>query len=238
MKIFYTVNEGLFLLDEKSGHGLLVDGIHRGSALGFSDTPESLLRYMTEKKGICSHVDALVFTHPHEDHYAPDMIPDIYRDKVHLAWEMAEGDLTLSPAALTGSAEKAEKSGAVRPKMTIFRTRHEGEAYREVPHASLFIRLGGKTVFLPADADLISCRENIPSGKKADYLFLNPYQALSPVCEAYLRELSPERVFLYHRPYRIYPGSAYDNLARLAVRRYPISLPELEEIPPMTWIEN
>lgn len=67
MSIFYSVNSGVYLWDGKSG--VLVDGLHHGPEVGFSETPPILCKQLLRQEGLFAHLDGLLFTHLHPDHY-------------------------------------------------------------------------------------------------------------------------------------------------------------------------
>ena len=69
LQIYHSVNEGLYLWNGTSG--LLIDGLHRGREIGFSDTSEQYICMMRQGRSFFAKPNDLLFTHIHEDHYDP-----------------------------------------------------------------------------------------------------------------------------------------------------------------------
>ena len=67
LQIYHSVNEGLYLWNGTSG--LLIDGLHRGREIGFSDTSEQYICMMRQGRSFFAKPNDLLFTHIHEDHY-------------------------------------------------------------------------------------------------------------------------------------------------------------------------
>jgi hypothetical protein len=75
-KIFHTVNSGLCFSNAEES--LLIDVFHNGKRLGFSPTPEKLIRQMKKHEGMFATAPDLAFTHLHEDHYDPNWYGSFY----------------------------------------------------------------------------------------------------------------------------------------------------------------
>jgi len=67
LDVICTVNAGLYLWNGKTG--LFVDAMHKGKNLGFSDTPEEIVRQMVNHEGLFERKNDFLFTHIHEDHF-------------------------------------------------------------------------------------------------------------------------------------------------------------------------
>ena len=61
LQIYHSVNEGLYLWNGTSG--LLIDGLHRGREIGFSDTSEQYICMMRQGRSFFAKPNDLLFTH-------------------------------------------------------------------------------------------------------------------------------------------------------------------------------
>ena len=83
LQIYHSVNAGLYISSETTG--LLIDGIHLGKEVGFSDMPASLFETIRRRQGIFSNLSALVFSHLHPDHFDGERVGQLLREQPFLA---------------------------------------------------------------------------------------------------------------------------------------------------------
>ena len=74
LQIYHSVNESLYLWNGTSG--LLIDGLHRGREIGFSDTSEQYICMMRQGRNFFAKPNDLLFTHIHEDHYDQALVDE------------------------------------------------------------------------------------------------------------------------------------------------------------------
>jgi L-ascorbate metabolism protein UlaG (beta-lactamase superfamily) len=235
--IFHTVNAGLYLWDGHSG--LLIDGIHDGIEQGFSPMPPFLTKNLNRKTGIFSHVDGLLFTHYHPDHYQPG--------GVHRLMCAANSPALCGPGLLQYCTKidyihsdmyRIELAGS---KIFAKRTIHDGERFINDPHQSYLIQNQSDSIFIagdarlsPADAEAFRMVHDGPVACG----FFNLFQLASPEGHAFMNILKPERVFLYHLPFKENDRFHYRSLARQVAHNKPASLPAAEILPHMQWIDH
>lgn len=202
LRIYHTVNEGLYLWNGKSG--LLIDALHRGKRLGFSDTPERYIWMMRHEKNFFTKPNDLLFTHLHEDHFDPELVDDFlerYPDRIVYAPGLDRNNV--QPVVLEHGIARLQIE---EYEIYAFSTEHDGQAYVDCPHCSYLIRCGDECIWISGDAKLdvslagkiqryASCQNCISDA------FVMIYQISSRSGRDFLKALAPERIWLYHLPY-------------------------------------
>lgn len=236
-RIFHTVNAGLYLWNH--GTGILIDGIHTGAETGFSTMPPTLTDALHRHTGLFAHTDALLFTHLHNDHFNR---PLLLKALEHTPQPMVYGPLlpesSIAPRQLAPGLCGMELGQA---RALAMETVHDGRMYQDVRHDSFLLQLRGESIFVAGDAILAPEQAQTLKdfcGAPTAAAFINVYHAASAAAQAFLRSLAPERVFLYHLPFQEDDAYHYYNTARQVARRWPDSLPPLEALPLMSWVDN
>lgn len=235
--VFHSVNSGLYLWDGENG--LLVDGIHQGREEGCSPMPEFLSMQMRRGSGLFAHLNGLLFTHLHRDHYDPARVHCLLREHPELPFYTPGSHC--GPTAVC-SVRRGECTVRMGSAYILARnTVHDGERFRGDAHQSYLIRMGGETFFIAGDAALTPEDAAAFSGfygGEVDAGFFNLYQLSSPQGQDFLRILCPRRIFLEHLPFREDDRFHYRSLARQAARSLPEDLPRVEILPHMSWIDG
>lgn len=236
-EIFHSVNAGLYFWN--GGKGVLVDGIHRGIEEGLSLMPEFLVGQLHQRAGLFAHLDLLLFTHLHPDHYDPQLTAQLRRNQPQLPVlgpELQQGDVLVRP--IRAGLRQARARGIC---LLAEDTEHDGAAFQGTPHQSYLLDLNGEIFFIAGDAALCpSDAEDLRDfyGRPVAGAFFNLYQLASPGGQDFIRRLAPERVFLYHLPFPQDDSCHYRQLARQAVKRYPGDLPPVEQLQHMAWLDG
>ena len=137
--MFHSVNSGLFFCDGKNG--LLVDGIHQGREEGCSPMPDFLSLQLRKNTGLFAHLTGVLFTHLHHDHYDEDGLESLLHGRPDLPVygpRLRRGGAPVRP--IRANLRTVRMGGAY---ILARDTRHDGARYREDPHQSYLIRLGG-----------------------------------------------------------------------------------------------
>ena len=235
--IFHSVNAGLYFWN--GGKGVLVDGIHRGIDEGLSLMPEFLLMQLRQRSGLFAHLDALVFTHLHPDHYDRDLVAQLLRGQPQLPVlgpGLQRGEALVRP--IKPGLRQARANGIY---LLAEDTEHDGAAFQGTPHQSYLLYLNGECFFIAGDAvlhpeDAVDLRSFY--GVPIAAAFLNLYQLGSPEGQDFVRLLAPERVFLYHLPFAPDDICHYRQLARQVLKRCPADLPPVERLAHMSWVDG
>lgn len=235
--IFHTVNAGLYLWSGETG--LLIDGLHAGRAQGFSPLPEGVGRALRTHCGLFAHLNALLFTHLHGDHYDRALLLEALRVEVP--------PLVYGPEL----SETSVEARPIRPGLWFFHagqahvlcleTVHDGEVFRGDPHRSLLVRVNGESIFIAGDALLRPDQAGVLGeyyGEPVAAAFVNLYQLAGEEGLAFLRALAPRRIFLYHEPFPQDDQFCYSVMARQVLRRLPADLPQPERLAQMSWIDG
>lgn len=202
LQIYHTVNAGIYLWNGKSG--LLIDALHRGGRMGFSDTSGRYIRMMQQREQFFGQVNDLLFTHLHADHYDEELVDQFFALNL--------GSLIYGPGLDRGKAQSVLLERDVR-RIQIrdyiiyaFETVHDGKAYAEEPHCSYLIHSGNQSLWVSGDAVLNGAladkvKHVFPDGRICA-AFVMVYQIGSRGGREFLRKLSPDNICLYHLPYR------------------------------------
>lgn len=235
--LFHSVNSALFLYEGQAG--LLIDAIHTGPDHGFSTMPPPMVEQLRDHRGLFAHVDGLLFTHLHSDHFD--------RKGLHQALAVPDPPLFYAPGLLESDAPvQALQPGLKRIRIAqtailAIRTKHDGKASPKIPHESFLIETPSQTLFVPGDAALDEALAAIIAShcrRRVDAAFFNLYQLALPDGQAFIRRLNPRQAFLYHLPFEQDDIYHYRTMARQIFRRYPGDLPPLAVLPQMGWLDG
>lgn len=235
--IFHSVNEGLYLWNGNTG--ILIDGIHSGQEIGFSPMPLELEHQMEQRSGLFAHLDGVLFTHLHSDHFDAKRLSVLRR-------QADPPEIYCSQLSDSMISEKLSDSNICHVKIgeaDIFAkdTIHDGEAFAQEAHQSFLIHMGKECFFIAGDALLVPQDADIflsYANKSVDAVFLNIYHAMSEAAHEFLQKLQPRRVFLYHFPYPQDDAYGYYRWAKQADRRFSKKLPPLEQLQLMSWVDH
>lgn len=236
--IFYhTVNEGLYMQNQNVS--LLIDGIHDGISVGYSNMPPGLIYCMDNHLGIFSGLNGLLFTHLHPDHFSNMKVMNyLIQNPLTFVYGPDLIYNTKTPSAVTPEVEKLTFRHF---QIYSIHTIHEGEQFKNVTHRIFLIKagnesfvIGGDAVLSPREAGILSKLTNFP----VTALFVNAYQLVSPDTHAFIRRLRPSRVFLYHRPFPKDDVNNMKGIVKNVLRYYPKDLPQPEVLALMDWIDD
>lgn len=235
-QIFHSVNSGLFFWDGRDG--LLVDGIHQGGQGGFSAMPDILSTQLRRGSGLFAHLTGVLFTHLHSDHFDAGGLGTLLqaRPQLPVYGPGLSGPVLMRPIR-PGLCSVRMGGSYILAKDTL----HDGGPYRDTPHQSYLLRMGGESLFIAGDAALRSADAADFSsfyGAPVTAGFFNLYQLASPEAQAFIRTLAPGRVFLYHLPFQKDDRYHYHQLAQQVLRTYPPTLPKVEPLGHMAWLDG
>ncbi len=226
-RVYHTVNCGLYFVHQENG--IFIDGICRGRAYGYSDTPAEIMEQCRTRTGIFKALKALVFTHKHRDHFFHEDVRQVAQEASLLVYAPKYADSTIEEMIRTPEVSSFQ-IGSI--KVYAIKTLHDGEAVlRAEPHVSFVINTPEETFFVAGDAVF---RQG--EAEKIDHYcdhwidaaFVNAYQIM-PVGDnlSFLRKLDPKKTVLIHKPFQ--KDDAYNiyKVFEMAQKRYPADLPEM-----------
>lgn len=234
LKIFHTVNSGLFLFDGENG--LLIDAIY-SEKCDFSPMPKEIIQQLLSQEGPLAQANGVLFTHFHSDHFDAELLQSFLRVRPTLQ--------IYGPGLQKGISHVCSvppdtflismAGSSILAKNTI----HDGSGLRNAPHQSYLIQMGSENVFIAGDADLKQSEANtflpyLEAPVKA--VFCNPFQLFSPQGIAFFRLLAPQQVYLYHLPFESDDHYHCRELARRIMQNPPVEFPPIQILTPMAWI--
>jgi len=234
MHIFHTVNCGLYLKHKKIE--ILIDFLHKGKNVGFSDTPDIVLNKLKTPFG--SNHRIFLFTHEHEDHFDEDMLTQLC--------DFCPDSLIFSPD-LYRNIDFIEICSDIKKfridNIDIFAIKsvHDGDMFSDIPHNSFLIKTEKVWTFVAGDGILTAQHISLIKKyctRKIDIAFLNVYQASSSAAFSFAEELNIKNVFLYHLPFHSDDIFFYNRQADSVLNKWPDRLPPLRMIKHMSYIKT
>ena len=216
IKITLIANAGVLV--EHMGIGLLVDGVHHEQGHSFPRVKRSDLLDMRQGTGAFSHLDYLLFTHEHPDHFSPLYVTELIHARSMRGLVLpscthpsAELSLLLNHIRhnLIPSWSLGLQPGARRDitltgdiSVTAIGTRHMGPQYHHLANDCLILHIGGKKLLFTGDGDTV--REYYAPAledMKLDAVFVNPLFYHHPLGQEILNTIfRPRTIVIYHMP--------------------------------------
>ena len=215
LKIFHTVNAGLYF--HNSEHGLLIDGLHLGDG-GFSVTPKTLVEQILSHTGLFAKKIDLAFTHLHGDHFDPALVRRFYEKNPDSGIYAPE--LSMACSSVKNLAGGIDRLWFGDFLLTTFSTTHDGAPFANQPHRSFCLQAEGQQYIICGDAILnqsLAKQMTAFCSETTDAVFINVYQLASPGGLAFLKEIDPQQVFLYHLPFPEEDPYGYRKMAKSIV---------------------
>ena len=240
-EIFHAGTAGLFFY--RDGTGILIDGIYDGSNVGMSAMPEKWKGDLEQCKGIWQHVDGLLFTHRHPDHYHEKMT-EAYMDMLSMQKKTV---ITYAPdwektnAMYRDLGDGMKRIRIKNAEIITRRTMHDGGPWKCDPHESFLVKMGNETFFVAGDAALLL--DDAKAFRKYAYrinaAFVNLYQLGGFGGRKCVEQLGADRIFLYHLPFHSDDSCYYWLLGTQAAegfsKRYGIPVEIMEH---MSWMDG
>jgi len=177
LKVLRTANAGVLLeLDDTK---ILIDGVSP-AVYPYPATPAQLRSQLLN-----TSVDALVYTHTHEDHYDPEFNNTYY--------ENFAGPV-IGPAEIPFSCLQVQQVGQV--VITPKDTRHIGKNC-DIPHKSYLIQ-GSKCIWFMGDATPLQA-DGFANWPKPDVLIV-PYGFVIGIGWQICKALQPDALVILHLP--------------------------------------
>ncbi len=216
MNITLVANAGLLISHNNTG--LLVDGVYDEEAHNFPAVSPQDLQHMQQGTGLFHHLDYLLFTHEHPDHFSPRMVQElIYHRPV-------KG--LLLPDASKGSKELARLLSHIQRlgiphwtlglppgetkridlasdlSITAIGTRHMGPQYQDILNDCFLISWAGKNLLVTGDGDHVGdYYQQAMEGIALDAVFVNPLFYHHPHGQEIIHDIfRPLHVVIYHMP--------------------------------------
>ena len=227
LQIYHTVNAGLYLWNGRSG--LLIDALHGGKRVGFSDTPQKYIGMMRRKEQFFRQDNDLLFTHTHEDHYDGELVQEfLVRNPDSLIYAPGLDRSKVQSVLLEKNIRRIRMRDYI---IYAFSTEHDGKKFAGEPHNSYLVCSGEQSLWVGGDAVLYpeffdQVKGVFPDGRICA-AFVMVYQLGGRHGREFLRRLSPERLYLYHLPYPeddvfLYCRMAEDMMARCGQEGLPV----------------
>lgn len=215
VKVTFLVNTAVLL--EFRGTKLLIDGIYDESGHNFSNLSATQWNQLRQGQGAFAHIDYLLFTHEHGDHFSPQRVMEYLTMQTPKAIFMPmQGSAALEqlcrqitekkiPCALLN--ETICKNTIFKPEKDIcikaFQTRHLDKKYWDIPHFCYLITFGKKNLLFTSDVDFSYESFAQCQGISLDAVFVNPLMSHSKEGKKLLDDgiLQAKTKVVYHIPF-------------------------------------
>ncbi len=156
------------VLIDYEGRQILIDALHEGHRL-YPGTPSEAIEALLDARPPFSHLEALVFTHNHIDHFSARLVLQVldrYPGLPILADEATTASLIEAAALAMGRFDKSRihtfqwQIGHDGSKPTVVGPfafapvsfEHEGKAFTDVANVGYLVTVGGRRILYPGDA--------------------------------------------------------------------------------------
>lgn len=192
-----------------------------------------------QNTGLFAHLTGVLFTHLHHDHYDEEGLESLLHGRPDLPVygpRLRRGGALVRP--IRANLRTVRMGGAY---ILARDTRHDGARYREDPHQSYLIRMGGERFFVAeTPPSAVQTRQTLPASTRSrcrqlfatfiswplrrDWTFSAPLRRSGFFCIT-CRFQADDR---YH----------YRQLAGQAARACPADLPRPERLEHMAWVDG
>ena len=214
LRVTLVANAGLLL--DYNGTTLLVDGIYGKEGHPFSNLSHQVWQDLKNGQAPFDHVDFLLFTHAHPDHFSPEMTLEYL--KCHpVKGVFAPRTSWVDGCGLTSFlneqkipcawlSEETDRTGfRITPDITVraFRTRHLDKQFEKVRHFCYLITFGEKKILLTGDLDYVNEDLSRLAGLRLAGAFVNPL-FFAALCHGkfFRGNLETDHLLVYHIPFR------------------------------------
>lgn len=247
IQITLLANEGIILQFGETK--CLIDGLHDHEDGMFSSLSKPVIKdLLTGKKPLFRNIDYLLFTHCHPDHFSAELT-EKYLSQHQLKGLLLPDRQTLGFTALREVARHQsdrtwlldlplgeKKRIELEPDVavTVFRSKHAGLHYVDVENFCYLLNLGGRQVFMIADADYdADYFSQILAGEKIEIALVNPlFLNKSAGREVITKALKPDQIVVYHIPFTEHDGHGFRKLVPYDVKKHQ------DKLPPITVLWN
>lgn len=208
-----TSNAGVLL--EFRGKTLLVDGIFRDKIPRFSGLKEEIWNMMIEGEPPFEHIDHILFTHSHGDHFSPGLtmeyislhevksifLPDVEEIRESGVLQAAE-EKGVKTKLLSGATDGIVFDLGDGIRVRAFRTLHLDERYRDVLHICYMVSCGEKKILFTGDVDYLNDTLQFAEGTCLRAAFINPlFLGALETGRLFKGLLEADNYLVYHIPF-------------------------------------
>jgi len=226
------------VLVEYGDVGMLVDGIHHEPGHVFSKVCKKDLLHMRLGTDVFEHLDYLLFSHEHPDHFSPGFV------ERHLQFRSVQGIFLPDPAHGSPSlkflanqiqaqaishrildlqpGEAAQFPLVDDLTVTAIGAPHMGPQYAAVKHHCFLLTIAGKHLLFTGDADHIP-EYFVPAlnGINPDVVFVNPLFYHHANGRKIINEIfRPRTVVIYHMPFAKDDTTQLSHVVERDIKRY------------------
>ncbi len=196
-----TANAGVLI--QYHGKKILVDAMHNRYTQRFSSVPDDLLYEIAHGEGEFEHVDLLVYTHDHPDHYSREWTQEFLANHpdTQLISPIADFEGQDNVSVLRNESEELSFHGIrIQARQLV----HDGLEYAEVENYGFIFTIDGENFSVLGDStfDVEEIRQLVCDVDTIGNAFFNfPFVTLSKGRKIIKEVVCPRRMILYHLPF-------------------------------------
>jgi len=215
----YLSNAAVFL--QYDGVKILIDGLYRDTSGYFSQLPDAVWDGMQKGNGELAHIDYLLFTHSHADHfYAPYLQKYLQKNEVKgYALPCSEDPLYGCRAISFDREKKAALAEGITCRYLDIR--HLDPCYYGVTNRCYLLEAGRKKLLFLGDADYQEEVYQELAEEEIDVAFVTPVFYNHPTGRKILQErLRVGKIILYHLPFLAEDTMQMGKMAERDIKRH------------------
>ena len=189
-EITFIANCGLLI--EAGGIKILVDAPYKGGVDGLSDMPKALESQIMDGASPFDHIDYMLFTHKHPDHYSEKLLNDYLTKHVIKQVILPGKDIESGVLSLSDSL-----------RLYIYSTAHLGKEFAGVQHFCYVLESGGEAIFISADVDYVTTDFSFLNQHRISAAFVNPLMFHMLLRLPNLKNIHADKFVIYHLPSEI-----------------------------------
>lgn len=217
--LVYLSNAAVFL--QYNGVKILIDGLYRDNSGYFSQLPDAVWDGMQKGNGELAHIDYLLFTHSHADHFYEPYVLQYLRNNHVKGYALPCSDNTLYGCRAISFDTENEvelEKGIICRYVDI---RHLDPRFYNVTNRCYILKVGVKNLLFLGDADYQEESFQELVNEEIDIAFVTPIFFNHPSGRRILQEiLCVRKVILYHLPFSQEDTMQMEKMARRDMVRY------------------
>lgn len=231
LSITLLANAGILI--DTGNYSFIIDGLYSDTGHMFSVLPEDIERDLIEGAGELGSVKYLLFTHLHPDHFDKyktslfikkhkdcRVILPISEEDTETMDFLIENQPNIEPLDLEkGQTKRIGLDNET--EITAFASGHLGDRYKDIINICYILEAGEKKILITGDADC-SFDDFIPAAGygRLDAIIVNPLFFQAKQGAEIIRELSPDRLIIYHIPSEENDPYNLRRMVQNQIRRY------------------
>ncbi len=217
--LVYVSNAAVLL--QYKGIKVLIDGLYLDNSGHFSQLPNAVWDGMQKGIGEMAHIDYLLFTHSHADHFYIPYVQQYLQKNNVKGYALPCSTERLNGCRAISFDEEKRVELAEGFACSYLDVRHLDQRFHGVTNRCYLMEMKGKRILFLADADYQAEAYFELRGLEIDIAFVTPVFFNHPSGRMILQEiLLVRKIILYHFPFEQEDTMYMEKMARRDIMRY------------------